>query len=186
MNKFKTKMESAGVSPKIVKLFNDGLSDEVKEWITTNFHVANKALVSTYGAKYTKMTAEGAYDEIMDIYNNRPTTHNDQEQQQEEYASFMFGDVHQTSSPFHGTSPMTQPIEGEGFRKLGKKNIHMGKLLKSNKLDVRNDKKGNIYGFPVASVSNLFTSYVNNLTHGKDISNDEISKLNTTEQKLFQ
>jgi len=179
MNKFKSKMESAGISPKIVKLLNDGLPDEVKEWITNNFHIVKQALHSMYGANFSKMTSEGAYDEIMDLYNNKPTD------EDVEYNDPHFETVHHTSSPFHGKSPMIKE-EGEGFRKLGKKNIHMGKLLKSNKLDVRNDKKGNIYGFPVASVSNLFSSYVNNLTHGKQVSNDEIAKLNTTEQKLFQ
>jgi len=175
MNKFKTKMESIGVPSKIVKLLNDGLPDEVKDWITSNFHLVQQALVRMYGRTFVKMTAEGAYDEIMDLYNHKPTDYGDEEEaeHQVDEDAFMFGRHEAKAGDDLGVVQ-----EGEGFRKLGKKQIHMGKLLKSNKLDVRNDKKGNIYGFPVASVSDQFVSHVNNLVHGKGISNDDISQLN--------
>ncbi len=57
--------------------------------------------------------------------------------------------------------------------------------MKQNKLDVRNEKKGNIFGMPVTSVSNLFVAYVNNLMHGREVSNEDIKKLNTKEENLF-
>ena len=182
MNEFKTKMESIGVSSKIVKLLNDGLSDEVKEWITSNFHIVQQALVRMYGKSFVKMTAEGAYDDIMDLYDHKSTEYGDEHAEHEvDEDAFMFGRHEAKAGDDMGLSQ-----EGEGFRKLGKKQINMGKLLKSNKLDVRNDKKGNIYGFPVASVADQFVSHVNNLVHGKGISNDDISQLNNNEQKLYQ
>jgi hypothetical protein len=81
-----------------------------------------------------------------------------------------YNQAYQYDSMFEGSPPpLESTTEGEGFRKLGKKNIHVGKLMKSNKLDVRNQKNGSIYGFPVATVSNLFVSHVNNLMNNKSV-----------------
>lgn len=77
-------------------------------------------------------------------------------------------------------------IGGTGFRKIGQKIIHYKNLITKNRLDIRQPSKSNITGFPVASVSDLFVSLVRKLVEGKNISNEEMSKLNSTEEALFK
>ena len=57
--------------------------------------------------------------------------------------------------------------------------------MKSNKLDLRHEAKGNIYGFPKATVSDLFVAHVNKLVHGQKVNHDDIGDLNSLEQGLF-
>lgn len=75
--------------------------------------------------------------------------------------------------------------EGTGFRKIGKKIINYDKLMKRNVLDIRHLKKGNIYGFPTATVSDAFTSHVKSLINGKGVSDEDIKSLCNTEVQLF-
>lgn len=77
-------------------------------------------------------------------------------------------------------------MEGEGFRKIGKKLVNYKKLMKRNVLDVRHLKKGNIYGFPTATVSDAFVSHVNKLVKGEGVSEDDVAALDHPEQQLFQ
>lgn len=77
-------------------------------------------------------------------------------------------------------------IGGTGFRKIGQKIIHYKNLITKNRLDIRQPSKSNITGFPVAYVSDLSISLVRKLVEGKNISNEEMSKLNSTEEALFK
>jgi hypothetical protein len=74
---------------------------------------------------------------------------------------------------------------GTGFRKIGKKIINYDKLMKRNVLDMRHLKKGNIYGFPTATVSDAYVSHVKSLVAGKGVSEDDIKSLSAGEQQLF-
>jgi len=74
---------------------------------------------------------------------------------------------------------------GKGFRKLGKKIINFDKLTKRNVLDVRHLKKGNIFGFPTATVSDAFVSNVNKLIKGEGVSEADVEALDNAEQQLF-
>lgn len=74
---------------------------------------------------------------------------------------------------------------GTGFRKIGKKIVNMKKLMGRNILDLRHLKKGNIYGFPTATVSDAYVSHVKSLVAGKGVSEDDIKSLSTGEQQLF-
>jgi len=74
---------------------------------------------------------------------------------------------------------------GAGFRKIGKKIVNMKKLMGRNILDIRHLKKGNIYGFPTATVSDAYVSHVKSLVSGKGVSEDDIKALSNGEQQLF-
>jgi hypothetical protein len=74
---------------------------------------------------------------------------------------------------------------GKGFRKLGKKIVNYDKLMKRNVLDVRHLKKGNIFGFPTATVSDAFVSHVDKLVKGEGVSNEDVEALDNSEQQLF-
>jgi hypothetical protein len=74
---------------------------------------------------------------------------------------------------------------GKGFCKLGKKIVNYDKLMKRNVLDVRHLKKGNIFGFPTATVSDAFVSNVNKLVKGEGVSNEDVEALDNSEQQLF-
>ena len=74
---------------------------------------------------------------------------------------------------------------GKGFRKLGKKIVNYDKLMKRNVLDVRHLKKGNIFGFPTATVSDAFVSNVNKLVKGEGVFNEDVEALDNSEQQLF-
>jgi ribosomal protein S20 len=89
---------------------------------------------------------------------------------------------------YEGDDPDYDPDEGEvgkGFRKLGKKIVNYDKLMKRNVLDVRHLKKGNIFGFPTATVSDGFVSNVNKLVKGEGVSDKDMETLDNSEQQLF-
>eukprot|EP00981_Chlorochromonas_danica_P015914 scaffold14734_cov348-Ochromonas_danica.AAC.1 len=68
-------------------------------------------------------------------------------------------------------------LVGKGFRKIGKKVVNYGKLMSRNVLDVRHMAKGNISGFPTATVSDGFVSNVNKLINGKGVSTEDMEAL---------
>ena len=85
----------------------------------------------------------------------------------------------------HPDDLQVEDIEGFGLKPFGSKQIHRGRLLKHNIIDIKHMQGSNIVGFPITVVSDLFRGHVNNLINHKKVSHEDIEQLNPNEQQLF-
>ena len=127
-----------------------------------------------------------AYDDIMDDYDDAFEDVTTRTVPATKYIPRLKKSGHFTPAKRNDVYDDDPDEVGKGFRKLGKKIVNYDKLTKRNVLDVRHLKKGNIFGFPTATVSDAFVSNVNKLVKGEGISEDDVNALDSAEQQLFE
>ncbi len=213
MREFIAKLRSLNIPLETVESLTKLMPDDAKEWILAHWPKVHTEFVKTFGTNPYKVKVRDVTEFFGKMHADATTHHlgmidEDLQQSYDDELDTTFShNFEKKSAKTARTSRMKikeehenlhaddyadneynqhmDEYEGTGFRKIGKKIINYDKLMKRNVLDVRHLKKGNIYGFPTATVSDAFVSNVNNLVSGKGVSEDNVAALDNTEQQLF-